>query len=88
MQKPVAMSDAYVESVIAELEALRTEEHRLIRLYERLRKYPVRTMRFLMDLADLRDRTDRLDAMLEPIPQLNNRDARQVVYTQMEQPCA
>ena len=88
IQKQFAINDAYFESVIAELEALRIEEHRLMRLYRRLRRYPMQTMRFLTDLADLRDRTDRLDALLDPIPWLQNRDAAQALCAQLEQPCA
>lgn len=87
-QKSAAISDAYFESVIAELEALRTEEHRLIRLYRRLRRYPRQTMRFLMDLAALRDRTDRLDSILDPTPQRQSRDAGPALRAQVVQPCA
>jgi hypothetical protein len=88
IQKPVAINDAHFESVIAELEALRIEEYRLIRLYRRLHRDPMQTTRFLTDLADLRDRTDRLDALLDPIPQAQERHIAQAVCAQLEQPCA
>jgi hypothetical protein len=67
MTNPVAVRDQHVEKVIAELEALRTEEHRLIRLFSRLRRRPnVRTC-FRMDVAALRSRAERLDSILGQI---------------------
>jgi len=67
MPNPVAVRDEDFETVIAELEALRTEEHRLIRLYSRLRQRPSVRTRFWMDVTALRGRAERLDSMLGQI---------------------
>jgi hypothetical protein len=88
IRKSVPTRDQYFEGVIAELQALRTEEHRLIHLYPRLRRRPKLRMRFLMDLANLRVRADRLNSSLDPITQLQDSDAAQTVAAQVEQLCA
>jgi hypothetical protein len=75
IRKSNATGDQYIEGIIAELQALRTEEHRLIHLYSRLRRRPKLRMRFLMDLANLRVRADRLNSSLDPIAQLQDSDA-------------
>jgi hypothetical protein len=88
IQKSSATREEYFAGIVAELQALKTEEHRLIHLYPRLRRRPKLRTRFLMDLANLRDRADRLNSILDPIPKLQDSAAAQTVAAQVEQLCA
>jgi hypothetical protein len=67
MPNPVAVRDEDFETVIAELEALRAEEDRLIRLYSRLSRRPKLRTRFWTDVTALRSRAERLDSILGQI---------------------
>ena len=88
IRRPVDIRDEHFEGIITELEALRTEENRLARLYPRIQLGPRLRERFLMDLAALAARADHLDAVLDPNPQFRERDAAQTNGARGGQLCA
>ncbi len=59
--------DDFDAVLVAELEALRSGEQRLRRLYPQLQGCPQLRESFLRDLAAIQQRADRLDAVLNPL---------------------
>jgi len=64
MTKPVTKDEGFDQLLLGELEALRSGEERLQRLFPSLRHHPKLQRCFLQELSEIQERAERLDAIL------------------------